>query len=125
METPAPHLRAEVAQARREAVWVDGMSDDLVERLRKMSSSLDILECEDVLQAADRIEELEGAVDWQRGRAEAAEAKLANAVDIDLIEQAMLDVLEEGGTVRSAAKYTACTILAELEDIDTCASVHD
>lgn len=31
---------------------------------------------------ADRIEELEGAVDWQRGRAEAAEANLAKAVDI-------------------------------------------
>ena len=35
------------------------MSDDLVKRLRKLSPTLDMLECEDVLQAADRIEELE------------------------------------------------------------------
>ena len=49
---------------------------------------------------ADRIEELE--------------AKLAKAVDVELIEQAISDVLSEGGTYRDAAEYVAHTTLAEL-----------
>ena len=39
--------------------------------LKKMDASVPLV---------DRIEELEAAVDWQRGRAEAAEDKLAKAV---------------------------------------------
>ena len=50
---------------------------------------------------ADRIEELE--------------AKLAKAVDVELIEQAISDVLSEGGTYRDAAEYVARTTLAELK----------
>jgi len=43
------------------------------------------------------------------------EAKLAKAVDIDMIEQAISDVLSEGGTYRDAAEYVAQTTLAELK----------
>jgi len=84
------------------------MSDDLVKRLR---TSWD----------ADRsiISQTEK---WMKERKEAAdhiaelEAKLAKAVDVDLIEQAISDVLSEGGTYRDAAEYVARATLAELED---------
>ena len=98
------------------------MSDDLVKRLRLMRQ---------VRLAADRIEELEAtlrsmaldclAADGQAVEAYQAqllvEAKLAKAVealDVDLIEQAISDVLSEGGTIRDAAEYVARTTLAEL-----------
>jgi hypothetical protein len=45
-------------------------------------------------------------------------AKLAKAVDVDLIEQAISDVLSEGGTYRDAAEYVALTTLAELKGED-------
>jgi len=54
-----------------------------------------------------QIEELEGAVDWQRGRAETAEAKLAKAVEA-------LDRIQDGSYGKLAA--IARTTLAELED---------
>lgn len=82
------------------------MSEDLVKRLRDhIAVSFDdrghVFEdevlCDD---AAHRIEELE--------------ANLAKAVDVDLIEQCIRDVLEEGGTVRDAAEYVASATLAEL-----------
>lgn len=53
------------------------MSDDLVKRLRTQIGYQDVPFIKE--EAADRIEELEGAIDWQIGRAEAAEAKLAKA----------------------------------------------
>lgn len=46
------------------------------------------------------------------------EAKLAKALDVDLIEQAISDVLSEGGTYRDAAEYVARTTLAELKGED-------
>ena len=46
------------------------------------------------------------------------EAKLAKAVDVDLIEQAVSDVLSEGGSYRDAAEYVARTTLAELKGQD-------
>jgi hypothetical protein len=48
-------------------------------------------------------------------RAQTAEAKLAKAVDVDMIEQAISDVMSEGGTYRDAAEYVARTTLAELK----------
>ena len=48
-------------------------------------------------------------------RIEELEAKLAKAVDVDLIEQAVSDVLSEGGSYRDAAEYVARTTLAELK----------
>jgi hypothetical protein len=48
-------------------------------------------------------------------RIDELEAKLAEAVDVDLIEQAISDVLSEGGTYRDAAEYVARTTLAELK----------
>jgi Lar family restriction alleviation protein len=45
-------------------------------------------------------------------------AKLAKALDVDLIEQAISDVLSEGGTYRDAAEYVACTTIAELKGED-------
>lgn len=47
-----------------------------------------VADTEQQQDAAFRIEELEGAIEWQRGRAEAAEAKLAKAVEWRLIETA-------------------------------------
>ena len=43
-------------------------------------------------------------------------AKLAKAVDIDLIEQCIRDVLDEGGTIRSAAEYVERATLAEIKE---------
>ena len=71
------------------------MTDDLVKRLRMVTGFIrfetgDRIAASACLseEAADRIEqlaaineELEAAVDWQIGRAEAAEAKLAKAVE--------------------------------------------
>jgi hypothetical protein len=71
--------------------------DDLVEPARATFEEL--LRKGDAM--ADRIEELE--------------AKLAKAVDVDLIEQAVSDVLSEGGSYRDAAEYVARTTLAELK----------
>jgi hypothetical protein len=52
--------------------------DDLVERLANVR-------CEGIeemcWEAADAIEELESAIEWQIGRAETAETKLAKAVE--------------------------------------------
>lgn len=80
------------------------MTDDLKKRLR---TSLSMLAQE---EAADRIEELESAVDWQRGRAETAEAKLAKAV-----EALMLIAYVEFEEKLSADKETARITLAELK----------
>ena len=102
------------------------MSDDLVERLydrRVCSPAQNSCHNDHVLnQAADRIEQLErmlGLADDQRREWERhckkAEAKLAKAVDVDLIEQAVSDVLSEGGSYRDAAEYVARTTLAELK----------
>jgi len=50
-------------------------------------------------------------------QAAAADA-LAEAVDVDMIEQAISDVLSEGGTYRDAAEYVARTTLEELKGQD-------
>jgi len=58
------------------------------------------------------------ALAYEGRRTDAAEAKLAKAMealDVDLIEQAISDVLSEGGTYRDAAEYVACTTIAELK----------
>ena len=47
---------------------------------------------------------------------ERLEAELANVVDVDLIEQAISDVLSEGGTYRDAAEYVARTLAAQEND---------
>jgi hypothetical protein len=71
---------------------------------------------------ADRIEELEERLKAARDDANEAETyaaevedNLAKAMDVDLIEQAISDVLSEGGTYRDAAEYVACTTIAELK----------
>lgn len=84
--------------------------------------------CEDadnVALVVARIEELEAKLDtmvaalaYEGRRTDAAEAKLAKAMealDVDLIEQAISDVLSEGGTYRDAAEYVARTTIAELK----------
>ena len=79
------------------------MSDYLVKRARH-NAKADMPHHASVsliVEMADRIEELE--------------AKLAKAVDVDLIEQAVSDVLSEGGSYRDAAEYVARTTLAELK----------
>ena len=66
----------------------------------------------DALAAADkRIDGFEAEL----VKAMEALEKLAMAVDVDLIEQAISDVLSEGGTYRDAAEYVARTTLAELK----------
>ena len=49
-------------------------------------------------------------------RAATLEAKLAKAVDVDMIEQAINDVLSEDGSVREAADYVTRATLAEIKD---------
>ena len=92
-----------------------------------------------ILEQRKQIEELEekllsATMDGQdmakheyRDRIEELEAKLAKAVDVDLIEQAVdvelieqavSDVLYDGGSYRDAAEYVARTILAELKGQD-------
>ena len=93
------------------------MSDDLVRRLRDrrvcslaQNSCRNDWACE---QAADRIEELEAKL------AKAVDVDLIEqAVDVELIEQAVSDVLYDGGSYRDAAEYVARTILAELKGQD-------
>ena len=85
------------------------MSNDLVKRLQKMSPRLDILECEDVLQATDRIEELE--------------AKLAKAVEaLERIEDASRYFGNEPEASETTVRYAhettrrlCSTTLAELK----------
>lgn len=56
---------------------------------------------------------------WARVKTcEELEAKLAEALEIDMIEQAISDVMSEGGTYRDAAEYVARTALAELKGKD-------
>lgn len=91
------------------------MSDD-----RRSLNSLD-----DIEFAVGRIEELEDALSLRTNlhqecihllqSAEAKLAKAVDAVDVELIEQAISDVLSEGGTYRDAAEYVARTTLAELK----------
>ena len=45
---------------------------DIVKRLRQMSPELDMLQCEDVLKAADRIEQLEAAINAALERLDAS-----------------------------------------------------
>ena len=94
------------------------MSDDLVKRLRAAAKhpmmdnncKADVF---DVADAADRIEELEAKL------AKAVDVDLIEqAVDVELIEQAVSDVLYDGGSYRDAAEYVARTILAELKGQD-------
>ena len=63
----------------------------------------------------DALEALLRKGDAMADRIEELEAKLAKAVDVDLIEQAVSDVLSEGGSYRDAAEYVARTTLAELK----------
>jgi cell division septum initiation protein DivIVA len=63
----------------------------------------------------DALEALLRKGDEITDRIEELEAKLAKAVDVDLIEQAVSDVLSEGGSYRDAAEYVARTTLAELK----------
>lgn len=81
------------------------MSDNLVKRLREdqpvTQDMASTMQCALQDAAADRIEELE--------------AKLARLIDIDLIEQAISDVILEGGSYRDAAEYVKEVILAELK----------
>jgi hypothetical protein len=93
------------------------MSDDLTRCLWKGVADL-----EQQQEAADRIEELEERLKAARDDANEAETyaaevedNLAKAMDVDLIEQAISDVLSEGGTYRDAAEYVACTTIAELK----------
>jgi hypothetical protein len=89
------------------------MSDDLVKRLRtSWDADRSIISQTDNWmrerqEASDRIEELEAKL-----------AKAVEALDVDLIEQAISDVLLEGGTYRDAAEYVARTTLAELKGED-------
>ena len=90
------------------------MSDDLVKRLRdtpnwKREEYGDYNSAwahydRAPFEAANRIEELEAKL-----------AKAVEALDVDLIEQAISDVLLEGGTYRDAAEYAARATLAELK----------
>ena len=52
-------------------------------------------------------------------RAERAEAALATAHDVDIIEQAMNDIFAEGGDVRAAAEYVSQTIRALANEAET------
>ena len=81
------------------------VSDDLVTRLRKLSPTLDMLECEDVLQAADRLEGLEGKLAEARakGMEEAVIAVRSKRSDPD--NDNGLDLAEEAIRAR-AAKLT-------------------
>jgi tetrahydromethanopterin S-methyltransferase subunit A len=93
--------------------------EELIERLRRMSPRLDMLDCEDVLTAADRIEQLVKERDetHEEGMAaiemwgaalkgqRAAEAKLAKAVE------ALRQMLEDPEYWSPYARAT----LAELE----------
>ena len=68
------------------------MSDDLIERLRKMSPKLDMLQCEDVLQAADTIERLTAENNRNAGTAMAAMKKIAEAQkERDQLAQALTE----------------------------------
>ena len=91
-----------------------------------------VLDCEEYLKfgetPAERIEReindclaLMKLLETKQVRIEELEAKLAKAaeaLDVDLIEQAISDVLSEGGTIRDAAEYVARTTLAELKGED-------
>ena len=72
---------------------------------------------------SDKAREMSSKFKALRKRAEAAEqrattleAKLAKAVDVDMIEQAINDVLSEDGSVREAADYVTRATLAEIKD---------
>ena len=79
----------------------------------------------DLARAQDRIEELKGELSYWKADSAAAwdkceerrleNARLREALDIDFIEQAISDVLSEGGTYRDAAEYVARAALAELK----------
>lgn len=56
--------------------------------------------------------------DTKDARIAELKAKLAKAVDVDLIEQCIRDVLDEGGSIRSAAEYVARATLAEMKGTD-------
>lgn len=51
--------------------------DDLIRRLRRMSPQLDMMQCEDVLQAADALEDKAARVKQQDARIADLEAQLA------------------------------------------------
>jgi hypothetical protein len=96
------------------------------DRIKAHRSAPDVYDPPTFDQMADRIAELEAKLDWviverdetfalMLDRAQTAEAKLAKAVDVDMIEQAISDVMSEGGTYRDAAEYVARTTLAELK----------
>jgi hypothetical protein len=84
---------------------------DLVEQLRRMSPQLDILQCESVLQAADRIEQLEermrGAdaliVLWET-RATRAEARIA------ALEAVLRRIVNGGTMVLLTASMDECPV---------------
>jgi len=117
METPAPHLRAEVAQARREAVWVDGMSDGLVKRLRDHEEQQQVAghywwETPEVcVEAADYIAELEAQL-------EKAVAKLKHISSNKTTDElTRLEwVTHDTFTILDDCISEARTALAELED---------
>jgi hypothetical protein len=102
------------------------MEEMISDRIKAHRSAPDVYDPPTFDQMADRIEELEAKLDWviverdetfalMLDRAQTAEAKLAKAVDVDMIEQAISDVMSEGGTYRDAAEYVARTTLAELK----------
>lgn len=81
---------------------------DCIERLQAELKEQAMQYLSDTGQLGERIGELTEVL-------EATKDKLAKAVDIDLIEQCIRDVLDEGGTIRSAAEYVARAALAEIK----------
>jgi hypothetical protein len=72
---------------------------DIVERLRRMSQQLDMMQCDDVLQAADLIESL---------RIELREAK-------GWVDKARADALEDAARLCDAAEERLMTKLRKLK----------
>ena len=87
------------------------MSDNVAQ----LSEAMAIMRTKDVQHLINRIKELEANAIANRVAIMRLEAKLAKAVDVDLIEQAVSDVLSEGGSYRDAAEYVARTTIAELK----------
>jgi len=85
-------------------VYSNGLVEELRSRTRRLEQERDL-----ALAQVDRLLQLSNSID------DDFENFVAKSTDVDLIEQAISDVLSEGGTYRDAAEYVARTTLAELK----------
>ncbi|MEK9896804.1 MAG: hypothetical protein VW518_10335 [Burkholderiaceae bacterium] len=85
-------------------VYSNGLVEELRSRTRRLEQERDL-----ALAQVDRLLQLSNSID------DDFENFVAKSTDVDLIEQAISDVLSEGGTYRDAAEYVASAYLAELK----------